>query len=410
MEGCMQPNRYTNEEVWRHYVVTKTIPDDVLRPPICRAWRRCDQVGASPFVMQARELRTYQARALFERESNLIEAARPYMQALSKSAGKERHAAMLGDRNAIVMDVLGDEESVHGPQRVPGPGALLSEQQAGSNGIGSPLAEGGYIELVGPEHFIEGFHPFTCQGLPIKGPDGEIAGVLSTSVRRVEASHRIREILFCAARGIEAELIRRQLSMELQTLLAGGQDASLLSRLQQDILQIQGAARLRLEKAIRLPHATRQSEVSQQIEAANELVMRFQNQSRLWREIASPNTEAPTFHDLERHVREISELLATEAAVHGLEIDIRCDVPVQVYADRFDLQRTLFRAFLRAIEQSTPKTTLHVEVFVDEHLAMGIVRFPTSPDVLVTVSQRPTALLVKGVGSFEVGVENEHAG
>lgn len=181
----MQPNRYTNEEVWRHYVVTKSIPDDVLREPIYRAWRRCDQVGASPFVMQARELRFYQARALFKRENNLIEAARPYMQALSKSAGEERHAAMLGDRNAIVIDVLGDEESVHGAQRVPGPGALLAEQQAGSNGIGSPLAEGGYIELVGPEHFIEGFHAFTCQGLPLKGPDGEIAGVLSTTPLKV---------------------------------------------------------------------------------------------------------------------------------------------------------------------------------------------------------------------------------
>jgi sigma-54 dependent transcriptional regulator, acetoin dehydrogenase operon transcriptional activator AcoR len=403
----MQPNRYTNEEVWRHYVVTKSIPDDVLREPIYRAWQRCDQVGASPFVMQAVELRSFQARTLFERERNLIEAARPYMQALSKSAGDERHAAMLGDRNAIVIDVLGDEESVHGPQRVPGLGALLAEQQAGSNGIGSPLAEGGYIELVGPEHFIEGFHPFTCQGLPIKGPDGETAGVLSTSVRRVEASHRIREILFCAARGIEAELIRRQLSLELQNLLAGDPDASLLDRLQQDIVQIHGAARLRLEKAIRLARSTRQSEVPQQVEAANELVMRFQNQSRLWREIASPSTEAPNFHDLERHVKEMSALLATEAAVHGLEIEVHCAIPVQVYADRFELQRTLLRAFLRAFESSTPNTTVPVEVVVDERLMLGIVRFPASPDVVVTVSQHPAALLVKGVGSFEVGAENE---
>lgn len=406
----MQPNRYSNEEVWRHYVCTRAIPHDVLREPIYRAWRRCDQVGASPFVMQARELRAYQARALFERESNLIEAARPYMQALSKSAGDERHAAMLGDRDAVVIDVLGDEESVHGPQRVPGPGALLAEQQAGSNGIGSPLAEGGYIELVGPEHFIEGFHPFTCQGLPLKGPNGETAGVLSTSVRRVEASHRIREILFCAAHGIEAELIRRQLSLELQNLMVGDPETSLLDRLQQDLVQIHGAARLRLEKAIRLAGSVRQPEVLQQVEAANALIMRFQNRSRLWREIALPSTETPHFHDLARYVNEMSALLETEAAVHGLEVEVRCATPVHVYADRFDLQRTLFRAFLRAFESSTPNSTMPVEVVVDERLMMGIVRFPASPDVIVTVSQHPEALLVKGVGSFEVGTENEYAG
>lgn len=403
----MQPNSYSNHEVWRHYVTTKSIPHDVLREPIYRAWRRCDQVGASPFVMQARELRAYHARALFQRESNLIEAARPYMQALSNAAGDERHAAMLGDRDAIVIDVLGDNESVHGAQRVPGPGALLSEQQAGSNGIGSPLAEGGYIELVGPEHFIEGFHPFTCQGLPLKGPNGETAGVLSTSVRRVEASHRIREILYCAARGIESELIRRQLATELRNLLAEATDASLLDRLQQDIVQMQGAARLRLERAIRLARATRPTEVSQQVEAANDLITRFQRQSQLWREIASPNAEAPAFHDLERHVREMSALLATEAAMHGLDIEIRCATPVQVHADRFDLQRTLFRAFLRSFESSSPKATLPVEVVVDERLMMGVVRFPTTPDVVVTVSRHPSALLVRGVGSFEVGTLNE---
>jgi sigma-54 dependent transcriptional regulator, acetoin dehydrogenase operon transcriptional activator AcoR len=406
----MQPDLSITEEVWRHYVVTQSIPEDVLREPIYRAWRRCDQVGASPFVMQARELRLHQVRALFERERNLIESARPYLQALSRSAGEERHAAMLGDSNAVVIDVLGDAESVHGPQRVPGPGALLAEQQAGANGIGSPLAEGGYIELVGPEHFIEGFHPFTCQGLPLTGPDGEIAGVLSTSVRRVEASQRIREILFCAARGIEAELIRRQLSLELQSLLAGDPGASLLERLQQDIVQMHGAARLRLEKAIRLAGSTRQSEAAQQVEAANALVLRFQNQSRLWREIASASSEAPDFHDLERHVREMAALLTTEATVRGLEIEIRCAIPVQVYADRYDLQRTLFRAFLRALESSAPKTTMPVEVVADEPLMMGIVRFPASPDVVVTVAQHPAALLVKGMGSFEVGDDHESPG
>ncbi|HEY0846457.1 MAG TPA: hypothetical protein VGE12_13895 [Noviherbaspirillum sp.] len=399
----MQPNSHVVQDVWRHYVVTGSIPHDVLRKPIDKAWRRCTQVGASPFVMRARELRQQEANALLERESNLIEAARPYMRALSRAAGDERHAAMLGDRNAVVVDVIGDEESVHGRERVPGPGSLLDEHQAGSNGIGSPLQENGYIELIGPEHFIEGFHPFTCQGLPLTGPRGDTVGVLSTSVRRVEASHKIREILFCAARGIEAELYRRELSLELQKLIEGETEASLLERLRQDMVQIHGAARLRLEKATLMARKGLDAEVAALINTATDLIDRFQRQSRLWLEIATAANEPPDFLDLVQLTREIAALLATEASVRGLEVVVNAPVPVPVFADRVDVQRTLFRAFLHAFQAAPLRSTVAAVVHADESLAIGVVHFPSVPEVVVAVDQYPETHLATGVGSYEVG-------
>lgn len=386
----MRTSVHTTRDVWRHYAVTKTLPDSVLREPIYRAWRRCDAVGASPFVMHARELSPTQAQGLFKQESDLIEAARPYMQALSQAAGSERHAAMLGDRNAAVLDVIGDEESVHGKQRVPGPGALLAEAQAGANGIGSPLAEGGYIELVGPEHFIEGFHPFTCQGLPLYGPEGETAGVLSTSVRRVEASQRIREILICAAHGIEAELMRRRLSTDLKNLFAAEDDeARLLDKLQQDIVQLQGAARLRLETAIRLARHDRRPAALRLVEAATDLIRRFQEQSRLWREIATSAPSAPQPVDLVAQTEAVSALLATEAAVRGLDVEVRHAGPVQVHADPRDVRRRLFKAFLNAFASSPRKSTLRVELSLDDRHDIGVVRFPTLPGLIIALPQRP---------------------
>lgn len=389
-----QPNANATREVWRHYVATQTLPPEVLREPIYHAWQRCHRVGASPFVMTARELPAPQASALFAQQSDLIEAARPYMHSLSQSAGLERHAAMLGDHTATVLDVVGDEESVHGPQRVPGPGALLSEMHAGANGIGSPLAEDGYIELVGPEHFIEGFHPFTCQGLPLYGPDGETVGVLSTSVRRVEVSHRIREILYCAARGIEAELMRRRLARDVEKLLASHAEAALLEGLEQDVVQLQGAARLRLEKAVRLVRSDRQPDALRLIGAATELILRFQKQSQLWREIASSDIGVPGFVDFVRQAEDLAALLGTEAAVRGIEIDIRhAAIPIQVFADARELRRTMFRAFLRAFELSAPKTTLLIELSLDERHELGVMRFPRQPEVIVAVPRFPAAIL-----------------
>lgn len=388
----MPPSTHSTSEVWRHYAVTGSLPESVLRAPVFRAWQRCDRAGASPFVMRAYELPPAQARSVFEQERDLIQAAAPYMRALSQAAGPERHAAMLGDSNATVLDVVGDEESVHGRQRVPGPGALLSEARAGANGIGSPLAEKGYIELVGPEHFIEGFHPFTCQGLPLYGPEGETVGVLSTSVRRVEASLRIREILICAARGIEAELMRRRLSADLQKLLESHGEAPVLEELEQDIVQLQGAARLRLEKAVRLARSDRQSEALRLVEAATGLIERFRLQSRLWRDIASSQTGSPRFLDLGQLVGSIAALLATEAAVRGIEVEILpSGSPVHVFADPWSLRRALFRIFLRAFDTTAPGKTLRVEVAMDERYDLGVVRIPSAPEAFVAVPRQREA-------------------
>lgn len=389
----MQPNPNTPRDVWRHYVVTKTLPERVLREPIYQAWRRCDLAGASPIVMNAQELPPLRAKALFEERRDLIEASRPYLHALSQAAGSERHAAMLGDEKAIVLDVVGDEESVHGRQRVPGPGALLAESHAGANGIGTPLAEGGYIELVGPEHFIEGFHPFTCQGIPINGPDGKTTGVLSTSVRRAEVSERMREILYCAARGIEAELMRRRLMADVEQLvLTSGNDAKLLEALEQDIIQLQGAARLRLEKAVRLAATDRQDDAVRLLTAATALMQRFQRQSQLWREIASSDVGALQYVNLSAHLDEVTALLATEFSIRGLEVQSIDTAQVIVFADPQDLRRQIFRAFQQAFQDSPQGSTLQVETMADEAAGVAFVHFGRSSGIAVVVPLHPAAL------------------
>lgn len=61
-----------------------------------------------------------------------------------------------------------------------GPGELLVEELSGANGIGMPLA-GGRARRVRPAGslLIGGFRVFTCQGLPIRAPDGSVAGDLA---------------------------------------------------------------------------------------------------------------------------------------------------------------------------------------------------------------------------------------
>lgn len=317
---------------------------ELLREPIYRAWKRCQVAGTSPHTMIAMRLDPVALEALLERERDLIEAAKPYMHALSRAAGSELHAAMLGDADGIVLDLVGHREHIE-REGFPLPGSKLSEDLAGANGIGTSLAEGGYVELVGPEHFIEGFHIYTCQGVPIHAPEGQkIVGVLSLSVRRLEAAERVREILVCAAHGIEAELTRRRLEADLGRLLE--EEHGALEHLRQDVMQLHAAARLRLDHAARI--ATREDPSQLAISAAD-LARRFRVRSELWRDLAFEDHGAPRPLDLQQRLGELVELLGTEASVRGVRLVVAAHEPLRVSADARALSRELFRVITRAL-------------------------------------------------------------
>lgn len=345
----------------RDYVARGRLSAGALRPPVFHAWERSHLLGADPLRLQADHLGERDAERLFERHRGLMEASRPYLAALSRAAGEEKHAAMLGDADGYLLDVVGDEESVHGPMRVPGPGALLSEAVAGANGIGSPLAEGGYIELVGPEHFIEGFHPFTCQGTPIRDPDAKVAATISTSVRRPETSRRVREILLCAAHGIEAELLRGRLEEDVRRVLASaGMDGELVEKLRQDVIQSQAAARLELETAARGLSRHRPEDALRLLQLAERSMDAFRRQSAIWHDLTSMEPGRRRRVALDQVVRDLAMLLSTEAAMGRIEIVLEELPALPVEADPRELLRRAFRCFVEAFDAARGGGAVHV--------------------------------------------------
>ena len=361
-------------EAGRLYRSTGNLAANLLRPHVFRAWERAHVEGANPRRPHADSLSPLDTERLCTRESKLIEAARPYMSALSGASGGERHAAMLSDARAIVLDVLGDERSVHGPERVPGPGTLLDEPACGANGLGTPLAEGGYVEIVGPEHFVEAFGLLTCQGIPLRHADGSVAGVLGIAVWRQETGQRLREILLCAAHGIEAELLQGRLKEDVRRVLAAHEPAgSALARLWRDLLETQATTRVGLGAAARELAGSRMIYARDLLELVSVSLQRFRRHAALWRELASEGAEAPRPVALHAAVHDIAELLEVEAAVHHVELVLHAIEPTVVVADPRALSRALFRCFLGAIEGARGGA-VHVDV----------VRVPAGGELVLT--------------------------
>ena len=344
------PDDAKTRAAWDRFVAGGGLARDQLREHVYRAWQRCVAQGVNPRAMTPSALSPVERDDLLSRERDLLDAARPYMRALSRAAGEDPHAAMLGDRDGVVLDVVGPDGHAAVPG-LPGPGTLLSEACAGANGIGTPLAEGAYVDLVGPEHFIEGFHAYTCQGLPLRAGDGATVGVLGLAVLRIQTAQRIREVLICAANGIAAELVARRLRREASELCASGAASGpLLERLRQDIVQLQATARLKLEKAARLAPEQGPEEVTALLLASNQLAAEFARSSVRWRELASDEPGSLLPVDLSARVGELRGLLATELAIRGIELALDAGEPILVIADPSELGRAVLRALLQALE------------------------------------------------------------
>jgi transcriptional regulator of acetoin/glycerol metabolism len=271
---------------------------------------------------------------------------------------------MLGTAEALILDVVGDEQSVSGPERVPGPGALLSEAMCGSNGIGTPLVEGRYVEIISTEHFIHGFQPFTCHGIPIETLDGRLEGGLSVSVRQPETAERLHEILVCAAYGIGAELARLRLADEVRDVMAAGEHAS-LEALRTELARL-GAVPPRVGQRGAEPAASMFRETMGLLRLAGDVIRDLERRERAWFELSSDDLGIRSHVELTDEVSDLVELLEREARRRHVEVTYGSELEPQTgLTDRRKLRRDIFRLLLSGIDAAEGGGAIVIDVGKD---------------------------------------------
>jgi hypothetical protein len=212
--------------------------------------------------------------------------------------------------------------------------------------------------------------------VPIRTPDGSIAGIISVSMRRTEAARRLHELLVCAAHGIEAELIRERLDEDVRRLIAAGgrDDEALLENLRQDIVQAQAAARLEVALAARDLARDRLAYAARLLALAQRSIAAFARQSALWRDLAATDPGPQRVVDLAVLLSDLAALLRTEAATSEVTVEVVEGEPLQVVVDRLQLSRALLRAFLCAFQAARGGGTVHASTqrCADGHAAVFV--------------------------------------
>jgi two-component system sensor histidine kinase KdpD len=144
----------------------------------------------------------------WEANAQLLQAAHPVMHHLADLLADSGYVVVLTDATGCILTLLGDRHVRRRLARIDFiPGGSWSEAAAGTNAIGTALADGHMVQLMASEHYCAGWGDLTCTAAPIHHPvTGRIIGVLDvTGDYRLIRSH-LTSVLATAALEVEQEL------------------------------------------------------------------------------------------------------------------------------------------------------------------------------------------------------------
>jgi signal transduction histidine kinase len=178
-----------------------------VRPLVADSWQRCRDYGLDPDRLRPQPRNPEAHELALERHHELLERAESHLLQVHRTLGDSPHLVALADPEGTILRLLAPPaERAAGAEVNMFEGASWSERAIGCNGVGTAIAAGEQVLLIGPEHFQEAYVGWTCIGVPLRGPDGALAGVLDMSVPNELRSVHTWGWVLSIGRAIEREL------------------------------------------------------------------------------------------------------------------------------------------------------------------------------------------------------------
>ena len=186
-----------------------------VRGSILDSWHRCLRVGLLPHQADL------PYRAELDLEDQLVRASEPVLERLHESLSGSRVSVLLADAAAriLVRRAASPGQRQHLDAIQLAPGFSYAEDVAGTNGIGTSLAERRPFSVFSSEHFTDRLQSFACAGAPVRDPlSGSILGVLDLTCRQADAHPLMSALVRDAVADIEQRLYGQYTERE-RTLL-----------------------------------------------------------------------------------------------------------------------------------------------------------------------------------------------
>ncbi|MBK9657346.1 MAG: sigma-54-dependent Fis family transcriptional regulator [Rhodanobacteraceae bacterium] len=154
------------------------VPETILQ-----SWTRCQRLGlAAERRLQLEPVAQAELKQMRERNERLWRLARAELDGLAAGASANGSMVILTDDQGWILDAGGHPKFLDRAGRVAlAPGACWNETLAGTNAIGTAIAEARSVEVRGGEHYLAPHSILSCSAAPIFDPYGQLVGVLDIS-------------------------------------------------------------------------------------------------------------------------------------------------------------------------------------------------------------------------------------
>lgn len=153
----------------------------IFKSEIEMSHERCEKHNIKPQqVFSKKIMHGTELQKRFTSNRNLILTATPYMEKLTNFVRGSNFFALLTDGEGCILNAIGDEEilsQAFSMKMVPG--ALMNEENIGTNAMGMVVQTNSPIQISGKEHYVTAYHKWTCSAAPIKDKQGKLIGVLN---------------------------------------------------------------------------------------------------------------------------------------------------------------------------------------------------------------------------------------
>ncbi|MGB4439088.1 MAG: sigma 54-interacting transcriptional regulator [Sedimentibacter sp.] len=192
---------------WKVYVDTNVASNDV-RADILNSWQRCRKMGVDYMSGKGTEVADAVLEESISKKRELISLSRPIMENVFEMVKNTNYSVVLTDEKGIIIDLIinNDIKDFHSNLNFVR-GSLWDEKSVGTNAIGTCLADDMPIQVIGPEHYCEYHHQWTCSAAPIHNSKGEIIGSFDISGRAEDVQAHTYAIAVSSANCIEKQLI-----------------------------------------------------------------------------------------------------------------------------------------------------------------------------------------------------------
>jgi transcriptional regulator of acetoin/glycerol metabolism len=168
---------------WEKYLQSGEVIHDMIKQPIVESWKRSNEASVNPFDGVCRYVLEHrQLKEVKERNSELLQTVKPLMEYCYDLIKETGVIFVLIDEQGYIMESFGDANVLEDAKRINFiQGATWTENQVGTNAIGTSLQIKKPINVTGAEHYCQKHHPWTCSAAPILDPAGKLLGIIDIS-------------------------------------------------------------------------------------------------------------------------------------------------------------------------------------------------------------------------------------